>query len=155
MVLAEGTSAPDFKLMGTDNGAHSLSDYRGKKVVLYFYPKDDTPGCTKEACSFRDSMESIKSDDTVVLGVSKDTVMSHIKFTNKYNLNFMLLADMTGKVHEEYGVVGKKSMWGKSFLGTVRSTFIIDRKGKIVKVFSPVNVDGHSDEVIEALRNVA
>ncbi|MGI0141091.1 MAG: thioredoxin-dependent thiol peroxidase [Candidatus Micrarchaeales archaeon] len=154
MVLAEGTAAPDFKLMGTDNKAHSLGEFRGKKVVLYFYPKDDTPGCTKEACAFRDAMSEIKETDTEVVGVSKDNVMSHVKFTNKYNLNFMLLADMTGKVHEEYGVVGKKSMWGKFFMGTVRSTFIINREGKIVKVFSPVKVDGHKDEIVQALKNV-
>ncbi|MDE1855664.1 MAG: thioredoxin-dependent thiol peroxidase [Candidatus Micrarchaeota archaeon] len=154
MVLAEGTTAPDFKLMGTDNKAHSLSEFRGKRVVLYFYPKDDTPGCTKEACAFRDAMGEIRETDTEVLGVSKDNVMSHVKFTNKYNLNFMLLADMTGKVHEEYGVVGKKSMWGKSFLGTVRSTFLIDRHGKIAKVFSPVKVEGHREEVMEALKSV-
>jgi len=154
MVLAEGAAAPDFKLMGTDNQAHSLKEFKGKKIVLYFYPKDDTPGCTKEACEFRDALDSIKDLDTEVIGVSKDNVMSHVKFTNKYNLNFLLLADMTGKVCEDYGVLGKKSMFGNSFLGIIRSTFLINKEGKIAKVFSPVKVDGHRKEVVEALKNV-
>ena len=154
MVLAQGNIAPDFKLMGTDNTTHSLSEYRGKKVVLYFYPKDDTPGCTKEACEFRDALSQIKELDTEVIGVSKDNVMSHVKFTNKYNLNFMLLADMTGKVCEEYGVIGKKNIFGVASIGILRSTFIIDRNGKIAKVFSPVKVDGHKDEVIGALKEI-
>ncbi|MDE1825199.1 MAG: peroxiredoxin [Candidatus Micrarchaeota archaeon] len=141
--------------MGTDNQAHSLSDYRGKKVVLYFYPKDDTPGCTKEACDFRDSMESIREDGTEVLGVSMDTVMSHVKFTNKYNLNFMLLADMTGKVCEDYGVMGNKHIFGKSSWGLVRTTYVIDKGGRIVKVFSPVKVDGHRDEVVAELGKIS
>lgn len=152
MVLSQGIKAPNFKLMGTDNQAHCLSDYMGKKVVLYFYPKDDTPGCTAEACDFRDAMSQIKQADTEVLGVSKDSVMSHVKFTNKYNLNFLLLADMTGKVCEEYGVIGKKNIFGHISQGIIRSTFLIDKEGKIAKVFSPVKVMGHKNEVIESLK---
>ena len=154
MVLAEGSSAPDFKLMGTDNKPHSLADYRGKKVVLYFYPKDDTPGCTKEACAFRDSLSQIKKADTEVLGVSRDSVDSHEKFTSKYNLNFMLLADTDEKVCKAYGVIGKKNLYGVISIGLIRSTFIIDKKGKIAKVFSPVRVDGHKDRVLEALEQI-
>ncbi|HVA82596.1 MAG TPA: thioredoxin-dependent thiol peroxidase [Candidatus Aquilonibacter sp.] len=154
MILAEGSSAPDFKLMGTDNKAHSLADFRGKKVVLYFYPKDDTPGCTKEACAFRDSLSQIKKTDTEVLGVSKDSVDSHEKFTSKYSLNFMLLADTDGKVCKEYGVIGKKNLYGVISIGLIRSTFIIDKKGKIAKVFSPVRVEGHKDKVLEALEQI-
>lgn len=154
MVLEQGIKAPDFKLMGTDNQAHSLSEYKGKRVVLYFYPKDDTPGCTAEACDFRDAMSEIRESGTEVLGVSKDNVMSHVKFTNKYNLNFMLLADMTGKVCEEYGVIGKKNIFGNLSIGIIRSTFLIDKEGKIAKVFSPVKVTGHRQEVIEALKAI-
>ncbi|MDE1846082.1 MAG: thioredoxin-dependent thiol peroxidase [Candidatus Micrarchaeota archaeon] len=154
MVLSEGTLAPDFKLAGTDNRPHSLKEYRGKKVVLYFYPKDDTPGCTKEACAFRDSLSQIKKTDTEVLGVSRDGVESHEKFASKYNLNFMLLADTEEKVCKAYGVIGKKNLYGVISIGLIRSTFIIDKKGKIAKVFSPVRVDGHKDKVLEALEQI-
>lgn len=128
-----------------------LSDFKGQKVVLYFYPKDDTPGCTKEACSFRDGMSAIKQRGAAVLGVSVDPVKSHEKFKTKYRLNFPLLSDADKKVVQAYGVWKEKSMYGRTYMGTERTTFIIDEKGKIAKIFPKVSVDGHLDEVLAAL----
>ncbi len=150
-MLKEGNKAPDFKLPGDDGKTHSLKDYKGKKVVLYFYPKDDTSGCTKEACDFRDNMKRIAKKDTVVIGVSKDSIKSHNKFKDKYDLNFLLLSDEDCKVLEKYGVWQEKSMYGRKYMGVVRSTFIIDENGKIKKIFSKVKVPGHVDEVLENL----
>ncbi len=152
-MIAEGQKAPDFSLPASDGGTVSLSQFRGKKnVVLYFYPKDDTPGCTTEACSFRDHLADFDSVDAVVLGVSRDDVDSHRKFSQKYSLPFPLLADTDGTVTEAYGVWQEKNMYGKKTWGIVRSTFIIDRDGVVRKVFPKVKVDGHTDEVLEFIR---
>ncbi len=146
-----GDPAPEFSLPADDGNSYSLAGLRGRKVVLYFYPKDDTPGCTKEACSFRDNLARVTSKGAVVLGVSHDDIESHAKFRKKYSLSFPLLSDTEGKVLGEYGVWKEKGMFGKSFLGIARTTFIIDEDGKIAKVFPNVRVDGHTDEILEAL----
>jgi peroxiredoxin Q/BCP len=150
-MLQEGTLAPDFTLATDGGGEVTLSDYRGKKVVLYFYPKDDTPGCTTEACSFRDDYGMITATGAVVLGVSPDTVKSHDKFKLKYSLPFALLSDSDHRVAEMYGAWGEKKMYGKTSMGIIRSTFILDETGKIVKVFPKVTPKDHSMEVLAAL----
>jgi peroxiredoxin Q/BCP len=147
-VVTDGDIAPDFKLKSDDGKTYSLSDFRGKKeVVLYFYPKDDTPGCTKEACSFRDSLSSLNKVGVQVLGVSMDDLDSHEKFRTKYSLNFPLLSDADGEVSKEYGVYKLKNNYGKKYWGIERSTFIIDKDGKIKKAIRRVQVDGHVDEL--------
>lgn len=146
--VSDGEIAPDFKLKGDDGKVYSLSNFKGQKqVVLYFYPKDDTPGCTKEACSFRDNLSSLNKAGVQVLGVSMDDVESHSKFRAKYSLNFPLLSDVDGKVSNEYGVYKLKNNYGKKYWGIERSTFIIDKSGKIKKAIRRVQVDGHVDEV--------
>jgi peroxiredoxin Q/BCP len=150
--LKEGMKAPEFKASATDGKTYSLADFKGKVVVLYFYPKDDTPGCTKEACSFRDSEAELKRLGVVVLGLSKDSVESHKKFTEKYNLNFPLLSDPDGKIIEAYGCFKEKSMFGKTALGIERSTFVIDKGGVVRKIWRGVKVDGHSEEVLAAVK---
>jgi len=147
----EGDPAPDFRLPADDGKTYALKDLRGTKVVLYFYPKDDTPGCTKEACSFRDNLARVRSKGAVVFGVSKDDLASHAKFRQKYSLSFPLLSDPGGKVLNAYGVWKEKSMYGKTFMGIERTTFVIDENGRIRKVFPRVKVDGHTDEVLAAL----
>ncbi|GAB4320908.1 MAG: thioredoxin-dependent thiol peroxidase [Candidatus Zixiibacteriota bacterium] len=149
--MKEGQTAPAFKLPDADGNMVSLKDFKGKKVVLYFYPKDNTSGCTKEACSFRDGAAELKKKRAVVLGVSPDSVKSHGKFRDKFDLNFPLLADEDKKVVEAYGVWKEKSMYGRTYMGVERTTFIIDEKGKIAKIFPKVKVQGHLDEVLEAL----
>ena len=150
--LVEGQPAPDFSLKSNDGKSYSLSQYRGKnEVVLYFYPKDDTPGCTKEACSFRDEMATFKKKGVVVLGVSLDDLDSHTKFQEKYNLNFPLLSDTDHVISDTYGVYKEKNNYGKKFWGIERSTFIIDKSGKLKKIFRRVHVDGHNDEVLKNL----
>lgn len=143
--------APDFKLMGSDNKEHSLSDYRGKKVILYFYPKDNTPGCTTEACDFRDNHDKISSSNTIVIGISKDSLSSHEKFINKFDLPFILLSDEEKEVCALYDVIKEKNMYGKKVLGIERSTFIIDENGILVKEFRKVRVKGHIDTILETL----
>jgi thioredoxin-dependent peroxiredoxin len=150
--LKVGQKAPDFTVLNDQGEKVKLSDFKGKKVVLYFYPKDDTPGCTTEACAFRDGIEQIKKQGAVVLGVSTDSVASHQKFKNKFDLNFPLLADTEKKVVEAYGTWQEKSMYGKKYMGTVRSTFIIDEQGKISHIFPKVKVKEHYNEVVEALK---
>jgi peroxiredoxin Q/BCP len=150
-MLKVGDTAPDFELPAADGKKIRLSDFRGKKVVLYFYPKDDTPGCTKEACSFRDNLALLKRKGTVVLGVSPDSVQSHAKFARKYNLSFPLLSDSSKKVLQAYGVWKKKQMFGLKYMGVERTTFLIDEEGKIAHIFSQVRVDGHTQEVLEKL----
>lgn len=133
MANLEGKKAPAFSLEGSDGKKHSLADYAGKTLVLYFYPKDDTPGCTKEACGFRDLGASLKKAGAVVLGVSKDTMDSHNKFASKYKLPFTLLSDPKAEVMKKYGAFGKKLMYGKTVEGTIRSTVVIDPKGEVIK----------------------
>jgi peroxiredoxin Q/BCP len=151
-MLAEGTMAPDFTLPADDGGEVTLSDYRGKKVVLYFYPKDNTSGCTTEACNFRDDYSEITSAGAIVLGVSPDTVKSHQGFKIKYDLPFRLLSDPDHKVAELYEAWGEKKMYGKTYMGIIRSTYVIDEGGKIIKVFPKVNVKEHSKEIVAVLR---
>jgi peroxiredoxin Q/BCP len=133
MANLEGKKAPAFSLEGSDGKKHSLDDYKGKTVVLYFYPKDDTPGCTKEACGSRDLNASLKKADTVVLGVSKDSIESHKKFAGAYKLPFTLLSDPKAEVMKKYGAFGKKMMYGKEVQGTIRSTVVIGPKGVVLK----------------------
>jgi peroxiredoxin Q/BCP len=149
--LKEGDTAPDFKLQSSDGRPIRLSSKRGSQVVLYFYPQDDTPGCTREACSFRDSIPKFDGLDAVVLGVSKDSVESHRKFIGKYSLNFTLLSDEDLKAHRLYDTWKLKNTYGREYWGTERSTFIIDKKGRIKRIFRKVKVDGHEQEVLEAL----
>lgn len=151
--LKVGRKAPDFSLMDDSGNKVKLADLKGKKVVLYFYPKDDTPGCTKEACAFRDGIKEIKAQGAVVFGVSADTVESHKKFKDKFDLNFPLLADPDKKVVEDYGTWKEKSMYGKKYMGIERTTFIIGKEGKISHIFPKVKVDEHYDEVLEALED--
>jgi peroxiredoxin Q/BCP len=153
-VIKEGVKAPDFKL-DTDEGTKvALKDFRGKNVVLYFYPKDDTPGCTREACAFRDSFAAIKKTGAVILGVSPDSTASHGKFKTKYKLPFPLLSDPERTVAKKYGAFGEKVLYGRKMLGMIRSTFVIDTKGVVRKVFPKVRVDGHSEKVLEALQSL-
>jgi len=150
-MIKEGQKAPEFTLPSSAGGEISLKSLRGKKVVLYFYPKDDTPGCTKEACAFRDAEAKIKKTGAVVLGVSPDSVASHEKFGAKYKLNFPLLADGDKAVAKKFGAFGEKVMYGKKVVGMIRSTFVIDEEGVVRKVFPRVRVDGHDEKVLEAL----
>jgi len=143
--------APDFTVTNDAGQKVKLSDFKGKKIILYFYPKDDTPGCTSEACAFRDGIEEIESRGAVVLGVSTDSVESHKKFKNKFDLNFPLLADTDKKIVEAYGTWKEKSMYGKKYMGIERTTFIIDEQGKISHIFPKVKVDEHYDQVLDAL----
>ena len=149
-MLKEGDEAPDFSSKDQNGKDVSLADFKEKRVVLYFYPKDDTPGCTKEACSFRDADEVYRSKGITVLGISTDSEKSHQKFISKFQLPFDLLADVDKKIVEDYGVWGEKSMYGKKYMGTFRKTFLIDGDGKIVKIFEKVDVAAHADEVLEA-----
>ncbi len=150
--VSDGDVAPDFKLQSDDGKTYSLSDFKGKKeVVLYFYPKDDTPGCTKEACSFRDSLSSLSKAGVQVLGVSMDDLDSHAKFRTKYSLNFPLLSDQDGKVSKEYGVYKLKNNYGRKYWGIERSTFVVDKNGKVKKAMRKVSVDGHVDQIRDYL----
>jgi peroxiredoxin Q/BCP len=149
-MLKEGDKAPDFTTTDQDGNTVKLTDHKGERVVLYFYPKDDTPGCTKEACSFRDADQVYRKKGIKVFGVSTDSEKSHQKFISKFQLPFDLLADTDKSVVEKYGVWGEKSMYGKKYMGTMRKTFLIDEKGKIVKVFDKVDVAKHADEVLQA-----
>jgi peroxiredoxin Q/BCP len=150
-MLKEGATAPAFSLPSEDGGTVALKDLRGRKVVLFFYPKDDTSGCTAEACEFRDSWAAVKRQGAVVLGVSPDGVKSHGKFKEKYDLPFPLLADEDHAVAEAYGVWGEKSMYGRKYFGILRTTFVIDEAGRVAKVFEKVKPRGHAAEVLAAL----
>jgi peroxiredoxin Q/BCP len=154
MSVTEGQIAPDFTLPATDGSTVRLLDLRGKKVVLYFYPKDDTPGCTKEACAFRDNLGVLQSMGVVVLGVSPDSVASHQKFAQKYGLPFPLLADEGAQVATTYGVWKEKKQYGRTYMGIERTTFLIDENGIVQRIFPKVKVDGHVEEVIEAIRSL-
>lgn len=149
-MLKEGDKAPDFTAKDQNGNTVSLKGLKGQRVVLYFYPKDDTPGCTKEACSFRDADDVYRAKGIRVLGVSTDDEKSHQKFISKFSLPFDLLADTDKQIVEAYGVWGEKSMYGKKYMGTLRKTFLIDGDGKIVKIFEKVKVAEHADEVLAA-----
>ena len=149
MELTSGTLAPDFELQDQIGNIHKLSDYKGKRVVLYFYPKDDTPGCTVEACSFRDNFMDYKKAGITVIGISKDTVKSHAKFADKFELPFTLLADPDHHVSELYGVWGEKTFMGKKSMGINRTTFLIDEEGKLKEVMPKVNPKGHAEDVLK------
>jgi len=149
-----GKKAPAFTLTAGDGKKVRLSDLKGSPVVLYFYPKDDTPGCTKEACAFRDRKAEMEKLGAKLLGVSPDTVESHVKFRDKYRLNFPLLADPDHAVAEKYGAWREKNMYGKRTMGIQRSTYLIDAGGKVAKVWQRVSVDGHDEEVIAAIQSL-
>lgn len=153
--LEEGSKAPAFTLTADDGTKVKLADYKGKPVVLYFYPKDDTPGCTREACAFRDRQAELQKLGAVVLGVSPDDTASHAKFKQKYQLNFPLLADPDHQVAEKFGAWREKNMYGKKTYGIVRSTFLIGPDGVIQKVWKNVKVDGHDEAVLSALKELA
>jgi peroxiredoxin Q/BCP len=150
-VIEPGKKAPAFSLNDQHGKVQRLSDYAGRPVVLYFYPKDDTPGCTKEACAFRDGLADFKTSKAAVLGVSILDEASKKRFADKYDLSFPLLADEDHTVAEKYGVWQKKSLYGRSFMGIVRTTYLIDRVGKVAKRWDNVKVDGHADAVLAAL----
>ena len=154
MALKVGDKAPSFKLKNQDEKVISLADQKGKTIVLYFYPKDDTSGCTREACNFRDEFPKFGKMKAEIIGVSADSVVSHKKFAEKYNLPFNLLSDEGKEVIEKYGVWQEKSMYGKKYMGIVRTTFIIDPSGKIHKIFPKVKVEEHNKEVMEALKEL-
>ncbi len=150
-MINEGTKAPDFTLPDETGDNVSLSSFRGKKVVLYFYPRDNTPGCTKEACSFRDAYGEITAKGAVVIGISADSPDSHGKFKLKFGLPFYLLSDTEKTVIQEYGAWGEKNMYGKTTMGVIRSTFIIDEEGTVARVFPKVKPDEHADEILKYL----
>ncbi len=152
MTFTTGTPAPDFSLPDETGVQRRLSDYRGQHVVLYFYPKDDTPGCTTEACNFRDDYSAYVEAGVTILGVSPDTSKSHAKFKQKFELPFPLLADVEHAICEQYGVWGKKKFMGREYLGVLRTTFIVTPDGKIKKIFENVKPAEHSEEVLAALK---
>lgn len=151
MVLTEGIKAPEFDLKDSEGKNHKLADYAGQTIVIYFYPKDDTPGCTKEACSFRDSYQDFRDAGIEVIGISPDTEKSHLKFRRKYDLPFVLLADPDHAVCELYGVWGVKKNYGREYEGVFRTTFIIDPQGMVKRVFKNVKPSDHSQEVLKAV----
>lgn len=146
--------APDFELPDQDNVTHKLSDYKGSWVLLYFYPKDNTPGCTREACSVRDNLPSFEMLNAKTFGINGDSVDSHKKFADKHSLNFLLLSDGNHEVLEKYGVWQKKKFAGKEFMGTVRWSFLIDPEGRIAKIYENVNPENHAEEVLEDLKKL-
>lgn len=151
MTLDAGDKAPSFSLKDAQGSTVKLSDFKGKPVVLYFYPKDNTPGCTREACDFRDKYSALKKKGAVVLGVSPDSDKSHQKFADKYSLSFPLLIDADHTVAESYGAWGEKTLYGRKFMGLIRSTFLIGPDGKIAKAWRKVKVDGHVEQVLAEL----
>lgn len=154
MELEIGAKAPEFSAKSNGDNDLTLSDYRGKYLVLYFYPKDNTSGCTKEACSFRDNMEFLTSLGVDVLGVSPDSVSSHDNFVEKFNLNFRLVSDKDKEICALYGVLGEKSMFGKKYIGIIRSTYLIDKEGIIRYIWKNVKVDGHIDKVVAKIKEL-
>lgn len=153
--IEEGAKAPDFTLASDDGTKVKLSQFRGQPVVVYFYPKDDTPGCTREACAFRDGKKKLEKLGAVVLGISPDSTESHAKFRDKFDLNFPLLADVGHAVAEKYGAWREKTMYGKVSMGIQRSTFLIDAEGKVARVWKKVSVDGHDEQVYGAIKDLA
>lgn len=152
-MIEVGNLVPDFSLVGSDNKLHNLSDYRGKKVILYFYPRDNTPGCTTESCDFRDNHKQITDSNTVILGISKDSLASHNKFITKFDLPFILLSDEEKTVCDLFDVIKEKNMYGKKLLGIERSTFLINENGILIKEYRKVKVKGHVDSIIEEFFN--
>lgn len=152
-MLKTGMKAPEFSLQNQYGELINLKDYLGKKVVIYFYPKDHTPGCTKQACAFRDNYEEFKKNNIVVFGISKDTVSSHMKFVEDYNLPFTLLADPNLEVIQAYDVWKEKKMFGKAYMGIMRSTYVIDENGVIIKVFAKANPDTNAKEILDFLNS--
>ncbi len=150
-MLKVGDKAPEFTLQSGTGETISLKDYKGKKVVLYFYPKDDTSGCTAESCDFRDNIKKFEKKNTVVIGVSPNSVKSHQKFADKYELPFTLLSDETKEVLNDYCVWQEKSMYGRKYMGIVRTTFVIDEEGKIEKIYEKVKVPGHVESILDDL----
>jgi peroxiredoxin Q/BCP len=148
MALQAGDHAPDFQSIDQDGNPISLSDYKGKKIVLYFYPKDNTPGCTAESCDLRDNYQKLQAQGYVVLGISSDSSKSHRKFIDKYELPFPLIADEDKSVHEKYGTWVEKSMYGRTYMGTARTTFLIDEEGKISEVISKVKTKAHAEQIL-------
>jgi thioredoxin-dependent peroxiredoxin len=153
--ISAGIPAPDFELQDDSNQTRHLTDYRGQRVVLYFYPKDDTPGCTREACNFRDDYSAYEKAGVTILGISPDSVESHRKFKEKFQLPFPLLADLEHKICDAYGVWGPKKFMGKAYEGVLRTTFLIDPNGEIVRVFENVRPSEHSVEVLEAFQTAS
>ena len=153
--IEEGKKAPAFTLHADDGSKVKLSELKGNPVVLYFYPRDDTPGCTKEACAFRDRQDEIKALGAQVFGISPDTLESHVKFRDKFSLNFPLLADPDHAMADKYGAWREKNMYGKKSMGIQRSTYLIDADGKVAKLWKRVKVDGHDQQVIDALKELA
>lgn len=153
-MLAEGLKAPDFTLVDKDGNSVSLSDFLGKKVVLYFYPKDNTPGCTRQACAFAAAYDQFKNNQTVVIGISKDSVASHQRFAQKYNLPFLLLADPELQAIKAYDVWKEKKLYGKVSMGVVRTTYIINEEGRILKAMPKVKPDTNASEILEYLKEV-
>jgi thioredoxin-dependent peroxiredoxin len=151
-VLQAGDTAIEFTFEAANGKSISLSDFRGKNVILFFYPKDDTPGCTKEACDFRDSFHSFSDLNTVIIGVSRDPISSHKKFTTKYQLPFFLVSDTNGDVCQKYGVLKEKNMFGKTSIGIERTTFVLDTNGTIVKVYPKVKVKDHVTKVFQFVK---
>jgi peroxiredoxin Q/BCP len=154
MSLIAGALAPDFSLASDVAGTVHLADLRGAPVVLYFYPKDDTPSCTQEACDFRDRLEGVMAHGAALLGVSRDSVAKHLKFREKYDLTFPLLSDPDGVVHQAYGAWGEKTMYGKVTIGALRTTVLIDAEGKVAESWSRLRVKGHADAVLAALADL-
>jgi len=153
MASLEGMKAPDFELVGSDGKKHELRDYSGKTVVIYFYPKDNTPGCTKEACSFRDLHQDLQKMEVVLLGVSKDSLKSHDKFIRDFGLSFVLLSDPDAKMMQAYGAFGEKVMYGKKTMGTIRSTVVVGPDGMVVKHWQTVKkAEEHPAVVVDFLR---
>lgn len=153
-MLKENTKAPDFNLPASNGKTISLKDFKNKYIVIYFYPKDDTPGCTVQACGFRDSFKEFEKLDAILLGVSPDNTISHEKFIKKFNLPFILLSDIDKKMCQDYGVWVEKSMYGKKYMGVARTTFIINKKGEIIKIFEKVKPEGHNSEIVRLLQNL-
>ena len=151
MAIKEGDKAPAFSLPSSEGKEISLADLKGQTVVLYFYPKDDTPGCTQEACDFRDSLKKFQKQDAVIFGISADPLAAHDKFIKKFKLPFPLLSDENKEVIKKYGVWKEKSMYGKKYMGIERTTLVIDPQGKIAKIFPKVKVTGHVDEVLKSV----
>lgn len=153
-MIKQGNAAPDFSLPDQTGKQHRLSDYKGQWIILYFYPKDMTSGCTTEACAFRDEFPSFKDVNAVIFGISKDSVEQHEKFAGKYNLPFSLLSDENNTTCETYGVWVEKSMYGKKYMGIARTTYLIDPEGKIAKVYEKVNVNEHTNQILIDLKKL-